>query len=71
MHECGFIHRDIKPGNIMIGLVGRDARQLYLIDYGMNIALQNYNPKFPHFDAFSRDLAIVNTLNFIFFASNM
>ncbi|PAV76567.1 hypothetical protein WR25_19203 [Diploscapter pachys] len=35
VHECGFIHRDIKPGNTMVGLVGRDARQLYLIDYGM------------------------------------
>ena len=34
IHEVGFVHRDIKPGNIMTGLVGRDSRMLYVIDYG-------------------------------------
>lgn len=35
VHEVGYVHRDIKPGNCMTGLVGRDARCFYLIDYGM------------------------------------
>ena len=34
IHRCGFIHRDIKPGNIMLGM-GSDASKLFLIDYGL------------------------------------
>ncbi|WKY08526.1 hypothetical protein Q1695_007783 [Nippostrongylus brasiliensis] len=35
IHECGYVHRDIKPGNCMIGKYGRDTRMIYLIDFGM------------------------------------
>ncbi|CAD6192979.1 unnamed protein product [Caenorhabditis auriculariae] len=35
IHEAGFTHRDIKPGNCVSGLVGGDMRCFYLIDYGM------------------------------------
>ncbi|KAI6226513.1 Protein kinase domain-containing protein [Aphelenchoides fujianensis] len=35
LHEAGFVHRDVKPGNMVIGLVGRDARTFFMIDYGM------------------------------------
>ncbi|KJH49259.1 hypothetical protein DICVIV_04581 [Dictyocaulus viviparus] len=35
LHEIGYIHRDIKSGNCMIGKYGRDRRMVYLIDYGM------------------------------------
>ena len=34
IHRCGFVHRDIKPGNIMLGM-GSDASKLFLIDYGL------------------------------------
>ncbi|VDK44404.1 unnamed protein product [Cylicostephanus goldi] len=35
VHEIGYVHRDIKPGNCMIGKYGRDTRMIYLIDFGM------------------------------------
>uniref|UniRef100_A0A1I8AII9 non-specific serine/threonine protein kinase n=1 Tax=Steinernema glaseri TaxID=37863 RepID=A0A1I8AII9_9BILA len=35
LHEIGFSHRDVKPGNMVIGLHGRDSRTIFMIDYGM------------------------------------
>lgn len=34
-HEVGYVHRDVKPGNVMNGLIGRESRMFYLIDYGI------------------------------------
>ncbi|CAM0945190.1 unnamed protein product [Alopecurus aequalis] len=34
MHLRGFLHRDIKPDNFLMGL-GRKASQVYVIDYGL------------------------------------
>ncbi|KAF2934940.1 hypothetical protein DAI22_04g196000 [Oryza sativa Japonica Group] len=34
MHTRGFLHRDIKPDNFLMGL-GRKANQVYVIDYGL------------------------------------
>ena len=34
LHETGFIHRDIKPDNIMVGL-GQDSSIIHLADFGM------------------------------------
>ncbi|KAK2363984.1 casein kinase protein [Trifolium repens] len=34
IHSRGFLHRDIKPDNLLMGL-GRKANQVYLIDYGL------------------------------------
>ncbi|PRQ43570.1 putative protein kinase CK1-CK1 family [Rosa chinensis] len=34
MHSRGFLHRDIKPDNLLMGL-GRKANQVYIIDYGL------------------------------------
>jgi serine/threonine protein kinase len=34
LHSCGYIHRDIKPDNFLVG-IGPERSQIYLIDLGL------------------------------------
>ncbi|KAJ1370908.1 hypothetical protein KIN20_032732 [Parelaphostrongylus tenuis] len=33
LHKHGFVHRDVKPTNICVG-VGAQSTRVYLVDYG-------------------------------------
>ncbi|KAE9416084.1 hypothetical protein Angca_002286, partial [Angiostrongylus cantonensis] len=35
LHDMGYIHRDIKPGNMCIGATPESVRKVYLLDFGL------------------------------------
>ncbi|KAL6727203.1 hypothetical protein Aduo_009098 [Ancylostoma duodenale] len=35
LHEMGFLHRDVKPGNMCIGATPATVRRIYLLDFGL------------------------------------
>lgn len=44
VHECGLVHRDVKPDNFLLGLHGGDkARQIHLIDFGFCKAYRRHD----------------------------
>ena len=34
IHQCGYLHRDIKPDNFLIG-ADRQHHKIYMIDFGL------------------------------------
>jgi len=35
VHGTGYVHRDVKPSNFVIGLSGEKRRNIYMIDFGL------------------------------------
>ena len=42
MHKLGYLHRDVKPANIMVGR-GKNVNVIYLIDFGLSKKLEECN----------------------------
>ena len=61
MHKKNFIHRDIKPDNILIGTKD-NANCIYLIDFGLSKRF--YNPKNDTFTPYKENKSLTGTLSF-------
>ena len=35
IHKCGYIHRDVKPDNLVVGL-GKMSNKVFFVDFGMS-----------------------------------
>lgn len=47
LHDVGYIHRDIKPDNFMVGLGESGSKMIYLVDFGL---AKQYLKQFPDGD---------------------
>lgn len=43
-HAQGILHRDVKPGNLMIGTLGDETGHVWLVDFGVPLALGYATP---------------------------
>ena len=41
IHRCGYIYRDMKPQNFLIGLGTNGTSDIYLLDFGLSKSIQN------------------------------
>uniref|UniRef100_A0AC34F546 Protein kinase domain-containing protein n=1 Tax=Panagrolaimus sp. ES5 TaxID=591445 RepID=A0AC34F546_9BILA len=46
VHDVGYLHRDVKPSNMCIGVDGIHRRTIYVVDFGMTRQYRNQNGGF-------------------------
>ena len=45
IHEAGYIYRDVKPQNFLVGFTPNDRDMVYVLDFGLSKAISAIDPK--------------------------
>ena len=68
LHNKKFVHRDLKPGNMAVGLPGETSSRIYILDLGLATRYMNADDK-PI--AFETDLDFVGTSRYCSVAAHV
>lgn len=68
MHQLHYIHRDIKPDNIMMGL-GKDSNTVHMIDFGLTRLV--IDPKTGKHISFASGKNLIGTCRYVSLNSHM
>lgn len=69
IHDCYFIHRDIKPDNFVIGMGEGTANLIYIIDYGLS--KRYFNPNTNHHISYRENRHLTGTPRYASLANHL
>jgi serine/threonine protein kinase len=61
MHELGYVYRDIKPDNFVMG-IGKRSKELFMVDFGLCKRFRDQNTRL--FLPYKESVSMVGTIRY-------